>query len=298
MLLSDKRNLLLVLLLLGVAILACSGTPAAMQIQDQPVYVCPTATPRPTDTPMPTSVQPPIVVPPGGWATYTPVPGCIWDGFVCATSAPYPGGLYTTPGYSLPGATSTPRPTTTPYPTPTPFVMRPPQEFFVGDPIYTGGFVSPISARLRLLNIQTIAASPASGNPRSIVIWQVEIKNLSATPYDVFPAWQTYVSTVTTPSGDVDGLWGASLDAVSEAGLSIVLEAVTLAPGETRTFTLAAYIPAGTPKRFTWALDPTTRPTPATPGVPGTNLLVWTNTANTICAGNLAEPGVLPTPIR
>lgn len=294
---NNKHNALFVLLIIGVAALACSGTPTAMQIQDQPVYVCPTATPRPTDTPQPTSMQPPIVVPPSGWGTYTPVPGCIWNGFVCATNTPYPGGGYTTPGYSVPGATSTPRPTTTPYPTPTPFVMHPPDEFFVGDAIYTGGFVSPISARLRLLNIQTMAASPASGNPRSIVVWQVEVKNMGATSYDLFPAYQMYVSTVTTPGGDVEGLWGASMDAVSEAGLSVVLDTASLSAGETRTFPLAAYIPAGTPRRFTWALDPTIRPTPAAPGVPGSNLLVWTNVVNTVCAGDLAEPGVLPTPI-
>lgn len=268
-----------------------------MQILDQPVYACPTATPRPTDTPQPTSVQPPIVVPPSGWGTYTPVPGCTWNGFVCATNTPYAGGIYTTPGYSIPGATSTPRPTTTPYPTPTPFVMRPPDEFFVGDAIYTGGFFSPISARLRLLSFQTMTASPAFGNPRSIVVWQVEVKNMGATNYDVFPAYQMYVSTVTTSSGDVDGLWGANTDAVSEAGLSVVLDTVTLVPGQTQTFTLAAYIPAGMPKRFTWTLDPTTRPTPATPGVPGSNLLVWMNAINTICAGDLAEPAALPTPV-
>ena len=196
--LDRKRNALPALLLVIIAALACEGTPAAMQILDQPVYVCPTATPRPTAPPVPTSVQPPIVVPPSGWATNTPIPGCVWNGFICATSIPYLGGQYTTPGYSRPGATSTPRPTTPPYPTPTPFVMRPPDNFFMGDPIYTGGFVSSATARLRLVNAQTISASPAQGHPRSIVIWEVEIKNEGTTPYDVFPAWQMYVSTVRT----------------------------------------------------------------------------------------------------
>jgi hypothetical protein len=269
-----------------------------MQILDEPVFVCPTATPRATDTPAPTAIQPPIVVPPSGWTTLTPVPGCIWNGYVCATNTPYPGGVYTTPGYSLPGVTSTPRHTTTPYPTPTPFVMRPPQEFFVGDALYTGGFTSPVNARLRLLNVVTLTASPTpGGSPRSVVRWEIEIKNVGTTLYEVFPAWQMYVSMVTTPGGDLDGIWGASRDAVAEAGLSSPLEAVTLAPGETKTFTLAAYIPAGTPRRFTYALDPTARPTPATPGLPGTNLVVWTNAANTICAGDLSEPPALPTPI-
>lgn len=293
-----KNPVWIIPVLLGLAALACTGTPSAMQILDEPVYVCPTATPRATDTPIPTSVQPPIIVPPSGWATLTPVPGCIWNGTLCATNTPYPGGVYSTPGYNLPGATSTPRPTTTPYPTTTPFVMRPPQDFFVGDAIYTGGFVSGVNARLRLLNIVTLAASAASdGSPRSIVRWEIEIRNVGSVAYEVFPAWQMVVSTVTTGSGDVAGIWGASRDAATEAGLSTLLEAITLAPGETRLFALAAYIPAGTARRFAYALDPTTRPVPATPGVPGTNLMVWTNTTNTICAGDLAEPPVLPTPL-
>jgi len=176
--------------------------------------------------------------------------------------------------------------------------MRPPQAFFVGDAVYTGGFVSAVNVRLRLLNIATLPASPApGGSPRSIVHWEVEIKNVGAAPYEVFPAWQMYVSTVTTSTGDVDGIWGASRDAITEAGLSSLLEAVTLSSGETRMFTLAAYIPGGTPRRFAYALDPTTRPTLATPGVPGTNVMMWTNATNSICAGELAEPPVLPTPL-
>src|SRR5215216_3264322 len=106
-----------------------------------------------------------------------------------------------------------------------------------------------------------------------------------------------YVSAVRTTEGDLEGLWGASGDAVAEADVTTQLEAVTLASGETRTFTLAAYIPAGTPRYFTYALDPTTRPTPASSGMPGANVMVWENVTNTICAGDLAEPPLLPTPL-
>lgn len=38
-----------------LAVLACSGQLANMQINDEPVYVCPTSTPRPTHTPVQTS---------------------------------------------------------------------------------------------------------------------------------------------------------------------------------------------------------------------------------------------------
>ena len=247
-------------LILCLAVLACTGTPSAMRILDQPVYVCPTAAPRPTDTPLPTSVQPPVIVPPSAWATLTRVPGCLWNGRVCATNTPVFGGIYLTPAATRPGATSTPRPTTTPYPTATAFVMRPPQDFFVGDAIYTGGFVSTINVRLRLLSPLSLPASPApDGSARTIARWDIEIRNVGAAPYEVFPAWQMYVSTVATASGDLEGIWGASRAAAAEAGLTTPLEAVTLAPGETRTFPLAAYIPAGSPRRFAYALDPTTR---------------------------------------
>jgi len=284
-------------LVLGVMALACTGSSTHMQIIDQPVYVCPTATPRATDTPAPTSTPPLMYLTPSGFVTLTALLGCIWDGVACATNTPIPGGLYSTPGYLVPGATSTPRPTTTPYPTPTPFVIRPPEDFHVGDAVYTGGFVSSVNVRLRLLNILTLPASPSpTGTPRSLARWDIEIKNVGASAYEVFPAGQMYISAVMTSTGEVTGVWGASRDAAVESGLLAPLEAVSLSAGETRTFQLAAYIPSGTPSRFAYALDPTTRPTPAAPGVPGTNLLTWDNTVNTTCAGELSEPPVLPTP--
>ncbi|MGQ9910488.1 MAG: hypothetical protein ACUVS2_16805 [Candidatus Flexifilum sp.] len=282
-------------LILALAALACSGAPAAMQIRDAPVFVCPSATPRPTDTPRPTGTAVFITVPPSGWATRTPVPGCIWNGRLCATNTPAPGGSYTTPGHIRPGATASPYPTTTPYPTSTPFVIRPPQPFFIGDPVYTGGFISPVSARLRLLSVTTLPAPPApDGQPRALVRWQIEIRSLGRAAYEVFPAYQAYVSAVSTPAGEVVGVWGASAAAAALAGLTTPLEAVTLPPGTTRTFDLAAFIPAGTPRTFSFALDPTVR---SAPGIPGSNLLVWSSAVNPHCTGILAEPPALPTPL-
>ena len=48
---------LLVILMLGVAALACTGelTSESVTIGNLPQYVCPSATPRVTDTPLPTS---------------------------------------------------------------------------------------------------------------------------------------------------------------------------------------------------------------------------------------------------
>lgn len=285
-------RLLFLPLMIGIVTLACTGATAHLQVLDPPVYVCPTATPRLTDTPAPTSTPPWVLSTPSGWATLTPVPGCIWNGVVCANNTPFPGGMYSTPSLWLPGATATPRPTTTPYPTPTPFIIRPPQNFYLGDPVYTGGFVSAASVRLRLLTVQTLPS--AAGN---VAYWEVEIKNVGSAPYEVFPAAQMVVSSVMTELSEVQGAWGASRGAALEAGIPAGFEAVALSAGQARTFRLAAYIPDGTPHRFTFALDPTTRPTPPAPdGMPGSNLLTWVNAPNPTCSGELAEPPVLPTP--
>ena len=277
--------------------LACSGTTAAMQILDQPVYVCPTAAPV-IPTPFP---------------TFPPIPG-------------------------LP--TWVPLPTPIPPPSPTPYVIRPPQDFYVGDAVFTGAFRSSVNARFRLLNVRTLPASaaidgtprriavwdlevihrdfrssvsarfrllnvrtlPASaaidGTPRRIAVWDLEVRNVGRADYDLLPAWQMYVSTVTTGRGDEAGIWGASRDAAAEAGIALVYEAITLPPGATRTFSLAAYIPNGTPKRLTYMLDPTTRESGARQ--PGSNPLIWINATNPSCSGDIRDPdagGVLPTPL-
>ena len=113
--------------------------------------------------------------------------------------------------------------------------------------------------------------------------------------YDVFPAYQSYVSQLVSGA---TGVWGASQDAAVEAGLTLTYEALELAPGETQTFTLAAFVPSGSaPDRITFMLDPTTRPTPP-PTLPGSNALVWRTDTNPDCGGNIADPpaGVLPSP--
>ncbi len=283
------------LAMLVLAALACTGAPSAMQIVDPPVYVCPSATPRATDTPAPTSTALVITVPPGGWATRTPVRGCIWNGRLCATNTPQPGGVFTTPASTRRGPTATPRPTTTPYPTATPYVLRPPTPFHLGDAIYGGGFVSALAVRARLLSLETLPAPPAAdGQPRALARWQIEITNRGARAYETFPAYQSYVSQVSSGGVSRSGVWGASQAAAALAGLSPALEAVALAPGETHRFALAAFIPAGSALQVSYALDPTVR---GGPGLPGANLLVWRAETNPFCTGLPAEPVLLPTPL-
>ena len=219
--------------------------------------------------------------------------------YVCPTAAPViPTPFPTFP--PIPGLpTWVPLPTPIPPPSPTPYVIRPPQDFYVGDAVFTGDFRSSVSARFRLLNVRTLPASAAiDGTPRRIAVWDLEVRNVGRADYDLLPAWQMYVSTVTTGRGDEAGIWGASRDAAAEAGIALVYEAITLPPGATRTFSLAAYIPDGTPKRLTYMLDPTTRESGARQ--PGSNPLIWINATNPSCSGDIRDPdagGVLPTPL-
>ncbi len=188
------------------------------------------------------------------------------------------------PGYP----TLVPFPTALPPPTVTPYAIRPPAAFYRGDAVFTR---SPQSARFRLVNV-SVVNTPAG---RTVAVWELEIKNLSGSGYDVFPAYQSYVSQLV---GGSTGVWGASSNAAVDAGLTVTYEAISLAPNETRSFTLAGFIPYGAaPDRITFMLDPTTRPTPP-PRLPGSNALVWRMETNPYCSAAIADPpgGVLPPP--
>jgi len=188
------------------------------------------------------------------------------------------------PGYP----TFVPFPTALPPPTVTAYAIRPPAVFYRGDAVFSR---SPQSARFRLTNVYAVN-TPAG---RTVAVWGIEIKNLSGSVYDVFPAYQSYVSQIV---GGVTGVWGASSDAAVDAGLTVTYEAVGLASGAMQTFMLAAFIPYGAaPDRITFMLDPTTRPMPP-PRLPGSNALVWRTETNPYCAATIADPpaGVLPSP--
>ena len=188
------------------------------------------------------------------------------------------------PGYP----TFVPLPTALPPPTVTPYTIRPPAEFYRSDAVFTR---SPQPARFRLTSLYTV--NTPSG--RTVAVWELEIRNLGASMYDVFPAYNSYVSQLV---GGSIGVWGASIEAAAAAGLNVTYEAAGVAPNETRRFTLAAFIPYGAaPDRLTFMLDPTTRPTPP-PLLPGSNALVWRTELNPFCAGTIADPpsGALPLP--
>ncbi|MEO0564834.1 MAG: hypothetical protein AAF125_22195, partial [Chloroflexota bacterium] len=211
----------------------------------------------------------------------------------CPTRVPIPTDVMPPPdsvGTGTPPPTL--RPTYTPYPTPTPYVIRPPQDFYAGDAVHTGGWASEVNARFRLDDITTVSASlDDDGTARALVTWTLEVKNLGNIPYEFFPAAQAFISQVETPTGPLTGIWGAGEEAAAEAGVAFEYAAYSLGTGETLALELAAYIPAGEPAQFTYLLDPTQTTKP--------NTITWTHETNPACSGDVLDPGaggLLPTP--
>jgi hypothetical protein len=199
---------------------------------------------------------------------------------VSSSPNPYPCCL---PGPIYP----TPVPTYTPYPTPTLYVRT--NDYFVGDPIYTSGTLR-VRFRMTQITAQSTAVLDVQGRPQNVYIWQLEIKNVGSIEYSVFPAGQMYISQIVTPGGGtVEGVWGASIRAAQAAGVTTNYDPVGLTPGQTQTFTLAAFGPVGTVYRLSYAMDSSERGSGPTQ-VPGTNIVSWINAVNTICQGEIGVP--------
>ncbi|GEM_PF-1324493 len=187
----------------------------------------------------------------------------------------------------------TPVPTYTPYPTPTEYIRQ--NDYFIGDWIYDlngtklGYKVTSIESR------PTNTLGP-SGLPQTMFVWTLSIKNRGTREYNVFPAAQSYVSEIVLPSGESEsGFWGTSVAAGLEAKAGSNYDMVSIEPGQTHDFLMAAYGPVGQARRIGFALDFTARPTPGDirPGatqVAGRNVVIWLNEVNTICKGDIREP--------
>ncbi|MBL8166305.1 MAG: hypothetical protein JNJ61_30250 [Anaerolineae bacterium] len=279
-------------LMLVAAILACGAATAGnVRIRDLPQFICATSTPLATYTQAPTQAQPPIYRPPSGYATYTPAPGCIWNGYLCATNTPYPGGSYSTPGYYVPGATSTPRPTHTPWPTPTPYVLT--GRFFLGADVYTGGFESEISLRLRIEGVQVYPLDAA----RQVVAWQIEMENVGQVVYATIPGGQVFVAEVSADGMPRTGQWWASAEAAQAAGIALqpeALDALEVQPGQVYRLTLTAFTPVGEPVRFGWVLDPLADGRDG--DLVGGNVAYWASDVSAECAINPGSGVIVPTP--
>lgn len=285
--------LLLSEMMLVTAALACGAatTTNNVRIRDLPQFICATSTPRPTHTQAPTQVQPAVYIPPAGYVTYTPVPGCIWSGFVCATNTPHPGGSYRTPGHYVPGATSTPRPTHTPWPTPTAYVLT--GRFFLGADVYTGGFESEISLRLRIEYIEVYPVDAA----RQVVAWNIDIENVGQVVYATIPGGQVFVAEVDASGIRRGGQWWASAEAAQAAGITLqpeVLDVLEVQPGQQYRLMLTAFTPVGEPVRFGWVLDPLANGRDG--DLVGGNVAYWASDVSAECRLNPGHGVVVPTP--
>ncbi len=181
---------------------------------------------------------------------------------------------YTCPT-AVPQATATtlagtPQPTLPP--PPTPYTITPPQDFYVGDAVFVGQQGAPLRLRFRLQNVES---QPAGALNR--VTWRLEIRNLGSTTYETIPVALMVITRINTASGEQTGTWRTSEVAMQAAGFTNE-NYDPLAPGSTRTYRLAAFIPAGTVRQFAYLLDGD-----------GGNRITWVNTANPYCSGDVAD---------
>lgn len=181
---------------------------------------------------------------------------------------------YTCPT-AVPQATATtlagtPMPTLPP--PPTPYTITPPQDFYVGDAVFVGQSGALLRLRFRLQNVQS---QPAGS--RNLVTWRLEIRNLGSATYETIPIALMVITRITTASGEQTGTWQTSDAAMAAAGFAGE-NYEPLAPGSTRTYRLAAYIPAGSVNQFAYLLDGE-----------GGNRITWVNAANPYCSGDVAD---------
>lgn len=181
---------------------------------------------------------------------------------------------YTCPT-AVPQATATtlagtPMPTMPP--PPTPYTIIPPQDFYVGDTVFVGQQGAPLRLRFRLQNVQTQPAGT-----RNLVTWRLEIRNLGSATYETIPVALMVITRITTASGEQTGTWQTSEAAMASAGFTNE-NYDPLTSGSTRTYRLAAYIPAGSVRQFTYLLDGE-----------GGNRITWANAANPYCSGDVAD---------
>jgi hypothetical protein len=164
----------------------------------------------------------------------------------------------------------------TPMPTlpapPTPYTISPPQDFYVGDAVFVGQSGAPLRLRFRLQNVQS---QPAES--RNLVTWRLEIRNLGSATYETIPVALMVITHITTASGEQTGTWRTSETAMNAAGFTNE-NYDPLTPGSTRTYRLAAYIPAGSVNQFAYLLDGE-----------GGNHITWVNAANPYCSGDVAD---------
>ncbi|MEQ8672789.1 MAG: hypothetical protein RLP44_26920 [Aggregatilineales bacterium] len=175
-------------------------------------------------------------------------------------------GLLDTPSFTCPTAIPPTVLAGTPTPIPaTPVVIVPPMDFYLGDPVSVG------SVQFRLVDVMV-----HPDDLYAIYTWTLEVSNRGQEGYEVFPAYQMFISEVQSPYGEVSGVWSASQSAADEVGISADMDLYALAPNETRLFHLAASAPAGDPVEFSFDLTPTI--------TDDERFITWANQSNPHCA--------------
>mgnify|MGYP001481589706 CR=1 FL=1 len=174
------------------------------------------------------------------------------------------------PQATAPTLAGTPRPTLPPPPPPYP--TPPPQDFYVGDAVFGGQPGAPLRLRFRLQNVQS---QPAGS--RNLVTWRLEIRNLGSATYETIPIALMVITRINTANGEQTGTWQTSEVAMEVAGFTSE-NYDPLTPGSTRTYRLAAYIPAGSVNQFAYLLDGE-----------GGNRIPGVNTANPYCSGDVVD---------
>lgn len=181
--------------------------------------------------------------------------------YVCPTTVPQPTATVL-PGTALP-------PLEIP---PTPYTITAPQDFYVGDAVFVGSQGAPLRLRFRLQDVQV-----QSVGTQNLVMWQLEIHNIGIMTYETIPPALMLISRITTANGEQTGTWRTSEAAMNTAGFTNE-NYDPLSPDTTRTYRLAAYIPAGSPHQFAYLLDGD-----------GGNRITWTNQSNPYCVGDIAD---------
>jgi hypothetical protein len=180
--------------------------------------------------------------------------------YICPTALPKPTATV---------LAGTPLPTLAP--PPTPYTLKSPQEFYVGDAVFVGRQGAPLRLRFRLLNVRVQPTGT-----QNLVTWWLEIRNSGTVSYETVPPVLMLITRIATASGNQTGTWRTSETAMTQAGYGYQ-SYEPVAPGTTRIYRLAAYIPAGSASQFTYLLDGD-----------GANRITWTNLTNPYCSGNVA----------
>src|SRR5512145_2565531 len=105
-------------------------------------------------------------------------------------------------------------------PLPTPYTITPPQDFYAGDAVFVGSAGAALRLRFQLQNVQTQSAPPLAGNPRNLVTWRLEIRNLGRAVYETVPVALMVITRIRTTTGDQTGLWRTSALAMQAAGFT------------------------------------------------------------------------------